>query len=99
MITAEPEIVSMPQISFQWTRIKGRLQAEVGDVEYRTWLRQMTLAGVDGDEQPLVRHVVRRPTSFRHDAWSKKARSYHCNAGVFVLLFRADWCKVEIFNL
>ena len=25
-------------------------QSEVGEVEYRTWLRQMTLAGVDGDE-------------------------------------------------
>jgi chromosomal replication initiator protein len=62
MITAEPEIVSMPQISFQWTRIKGRLQAEVGDVEYRTWLRQMTLVGLDGDEI-----TVNLPTRFLRD--------------------------------
>jgi chromosomal replication initiator protein len=39
-----------PQIATQWARIRGRLQADVGDVEYRTWLRQMTLVGIDGDE-------------------------------------------------
>ncbi len=42
--------------------MRGRLQAEVGDVEYRTWLRQMTLAGVDGDEV-----TVRLPTRFLRD--------------------------------
>ncbi len=67
MITAEPEIVgtlqiSSQQISSQWTKIKGRLQAEVGDVEYRTWLRQMTLAGLDGDEI-----TVNLPTRFLRD--------------------------------
>ena len=39
-----------PQMATQWARIRGRLQADVGDVEYRTWLRQMTLVGIDGDE-------------------------------------------------
>ena len=66
MITAEPEIAGMlqicQQISSQWTKIKGRLQAEVGDVEYRTWLRQMTLAGLDGDEV-----TVNLPTRFLRD--------------------------------
>ena len=67
MITAEPEIagmlqISSQQISSQWTKIKGRLQAEVGDVEYRTWLRQMTLAGLDGDEV-----TVNLPTRFLRD--------------------------------
>jgi chromosomal replication initiator protein len=62
MITAEPEIVGMLQISSQWIKIKGRLQAEVGDVEYRTWLRQMTLAGLDGDEI-----TVNLPTRFLRD--------------------------------
>src|ERR1700683_2656111 len=62
MITAEPAIASRPQTSFQWTRIKGRLQAEVGDVEYRTWLRQMTLVGLDGDEI-----TVNLPTRFLRD--------------------------------
>ena len=43
----------------QWARIRGKLQSEVGDVEYRTWLRQMTLAGIDGDEV-----TVHLPTRF-----------------------------------
>ena len=30
----------------QWARVRGRLQDEVGEVEYRTWLRQMTLVGM-----------------------------------------------------
>jgi chromosomal replication initiator protein len=51
-----------PQLAAQWARIRGRLQGEVGDVEYRTWLRQMTLAGVDGDEV-----TVTLPTRFLRD--------------------------------
>jgi chromosomal replication initiator protein len=62
MTTAEPEIVEMPQLAVQWTRIRGRLQAEVGEVEYRTWLRQMNLAGLDGDEV-----TVNLPTRFLRD--------------------------------
>jgi chromosomal replication initiator protein len=62
MATAEPEIVEIPQMSAQWTRIRGRLQVEVGDVEYRTWLRQMTLVGLDGDEI-----TVNLPTRFLRD--------------------------------
>ena len=37
-------------LAAQWARVRGRLHHEVGEVEYRTWLRQMTLAGIDGDE-------------------------------------------------
>ena len=62
MTTTAPEIVEMPQIADQWTRIKTRLQAEVGEVEYRTWLRQMTLAGMEGDEI-----TVNLPTRFLRD--------------------------------
>jgi len=51
-----------PQLAAQWARIRGRLQSEVGDVEYRTWLRQMTLAGFDGDEV-----IVHLPTRFLRD--------------------------------
>jgi len=50
------------QIAVQWARIRGQLQAEVGDVEYRTWLKQMTLAGVDGDEV-----TVHLPSRFLRD--------------------------------
>jgi chromosomal replication initiator protein len=62
MTTAEPEIVEMPQLAVQWTRIRGRLQVEVGEVEYRTWLRQMSLGGLDGDEV-----AVTLPTRFLRD--------------------------------
>ena len=51
-----------PQVALQWARIRGRLQAEVGDVEYRSWLRQMTLAGIEGDEV-----TVHLPTRFLRD--------------------------------
>jgi chromosomal replication initiator protein len=53
---------ALPQLAAQWARVRGRLQNEVGDVEYRTWLRQMTLAGLDGDEI-----TVRLPTRFLRD--------------------------------
>ena len=42
--------------------MRGRLQQEVGEVEYRTWLRQMTLVGLDGDEV-----TVHLPTRFLRD--------------------------------
>ncbi len=45
-----------------WARIRGRLREEVGEVEYRSWLRQMTLAGIDGEEA-----VVLLPTRFLRD--------------------------------
>ncbi len=37
-----------------WDRVRARMQNDVGDVEYRTWLRQMTFAGVEGDEVTLL---------------------------------------------
>jgi chromosomal replication initiator protein len=49
-------------LAMQWDRVRGRLQSEVGDVEYRTWLRQMVLAGMDGDEV-----TVHLPTRFLRD--------------------------------
>ena len=48
--TTEQPIVDISQLPPQWARIRGRLQGEVGELEYRNWLRQMTLAGIDGDE-------------------------------------------------
>jgi len=38
----------------QWAHVRARLQAEVGDVEYRTWLRQMAFGAMDGDEVTLL---------------------------------------------
>ncbi len=45
-----------------WSRIRSRLQAEVGDVEYRTWLRQIRLGQAEGDEITLL-----LPTRFLRD--------------------------------
>ncbi len=46
----------------EWVRICARLQVEVGEVEYRTWLRQMTLGPVEHDEITLY-----LPTRFLRD--------------------------------
>ncbi|TCH98097.1 chromosomal replication initiator protein DnaA [Roseococcus sp. SYP-B2431] len=45
-----------------WARARARLRQEVGDVEYRNWLRQMTLSGVDGETV-----LVSLPTRFLRD--------------------------------
>jgi chromosomal replication initiator protein len=50
------------RLAGQWSRIRERLQAEVGEVEYRTWLRQMALGSVEGDEV-----TVHLPTRFLRD--------------------------------
>ncbi len=50
------------QLAAIWARIRARLRDEVGEVEYRTWLRQMTLAGVEADEA-----IVHLPTRFLRD--------------------------------
>jgi chromosomal replication initiator protein len=62
MPTTDPETLEQSQLSAQWTRIRGRLQTEFGDVEYRTWLRQMTLGALDGDELTIY-----LPTRFLRD--------------------------------
>jgi chromosomal replication initiator protein len=51
-----------PQLAAQWARIRGRLQQEVGEVLYRTWLRDMTLSRVDGDEVTIL-----LPSAFQRD--------------------------------
>ena len=61
-IVLERERVASTQLAAQWARIRGRLQNEVGDVEYRTWLRQMTLAALVGDEV-----IINLPTRFLRD--------------------------------
>jgi chromosomal replication initiator protein len=46
----------------EWARVRSRLQGEVGEVEYRTWLRQMSLGSVEGDEVTVL-----LPTRFLRD--------------------------------
>ena len=54
--------VEQPQLATIWAKIRGQLQAELGEAEYRNWLRPMTLAGIDGDEV-----VISLPTAFVRD--------------------------------
>ncbi len=49
-------------LAVQWDRVRDRLKADVGEVEYRTWLRQMSMAGLDGDEV-----TIHLPTRFLRD--------------------------------
>ncbi len=54
--------ISAASVGESWARIRGRLREEFGEVEYRSWLRQMTLLGIEGDEA-----VVVLPTRFLCD--------------------------------
>ena len=72
--TTGKEIVESSQVAAQWARIRGRLQSEFGDVEYRTWLRQMTLVGLEGDEA-----TVHLPTRFLRD-WVSSRYGARLNA-------------------
>jgi len=49
-------------LAAQWFRVRDRLQREVGEAECRSWLWQMTLAGLDGDEITLY-----LPSRFQRD--------------------------------
>ena len=50
------------RISAQWARVRGLLRAEVGDSSYRSWLKPLTLLGVEGN---AVR--IATPTRFMRD--------------------------------
>jgi chromosomal replication initiator protein len=52
--TIEQPDVDVSQLSTQWARVCGRLHGEVGELEYRNWLRQMTFARIDGDEITIL---------------------------------------------
>ncbi len=64
----------MTKVAGEWGRVRQRLQAEVGEAEYRAWLRQMALGTVDGDEVTL--HL---PTRFLRD-WVRSHYGERLNA-------------------
>jgi chromosomal replication initiator protein len=72
--TSDVRTPEEPHLLDQWARVRGRLQSEVGDIEYRTWLRQMSLVGLDGDEV-----TVRLPTRFLRD-WVRSHYGERLNA-------------------
>ncbi len=59
---AAPSGDNEAELSAKWVRIRTKLQSEVGDVEYRTWLKQMVLAGVEDGEVTVL-----LPTRFLRD--------------------------------
>ncbi|CAI3923388.1 Chromosomal replication initiation ATPase DnaA (DnaA) (PDB:1L8Q) [Commensalibacter papalotli (ex Botero et al. 2024)] len=58
---ADPETLKSI-LEIHWDRICSRLKIEVGEVEYRTWLQQITLGGIEEDELTLY-----LPTRFLRD--------------------------------
>jgi chromosomal replication initiator protein len=60
-------MVETPQLEASWARVRARLLAEVGEVEYRTWMHHMALGGLDGDEV-----TVTLPSRFLRDWVSKR---------------------------
>ncbi len=54
--------LSPAELSAQWARVRSKLRSEAGEAEYRSWLKQMTLGNLDGDEI-----TVYLPTHFLRD--------------------------------
>lgn len=75
------------KLAAPWGRLRSRLKAEVGEVEYRNWLRQMVLQGVDGDVA-----FVALPSRFLRD-WVRD----HYGDRLRVLA-QADWPQVKRFD-
>ncbi len=63
---AAVRVVSDATLAAHWAQVRSRLQSDVGEVEYRSWLRQMVLAGRDGDEVTIL-----LPTRFLRD-WVRR---------------------------
>lgn len=76
-----------PQLATIWAKIRGILQAEVGDAEYRNWLRPMTLVGVVGDEA-----AISLPTAFMRD-WVRDHHGARVNT-----LWQTEWPEVRRVN-
>ena len=66
--------MEQPQLASVWAKIRGLLQAEVGEAEYRNWLRPMTLDGLHGDEI-----AISLPTGFVRD-WVRDHHGARVNA-------------------
>ncbi len=60
--SSETSLSTKSAVDQSWERVRTRLQTDVGEIEYRTWLRQMTFASLDDDEVTLL-----LPTRFLRD--------------------------------
>ena len=50
------------EVQSQWARIRAKLRREFGDAAYRSWLRNMTLQGIDAGHAKIT-----VPTRFLRD--------------------------------
>ena len=75
------------KLAASWARLRARLRSEVGEVEYRNWLRQMVLVGIEGDvaQVALPSRFLR---DWVRDHYGDKLRS----------LGQADWPHVKRFE-
>ena len=71
----------------QWARMRARLRGEVGEVEYRNWLRQMTLHGVE-DETAIITLPSRFLRDWVRDHYGDRLR----------VLGQAEWPRVKRFD-
>ncbi len=72
------------KLAAQWARLRARLRDEVGEAEYRNWLRQMVLQTVDGDIA-----LITLPSRFLRD-WVRD----HYGDRLRVLA-QAEWPQVK----
>ena len=84
LLGGENNVEPQPQLATIWARIRGQLQNDLGDTEYRNWLKPMTLVAIDGDEV-----VISLPTTFVRD-W---VRDHY--GSVITTLWRAEWPVVR----
>jgi hypothetical protein len=73
-----------PDLLERWDRIRSRLRSEVGDGEYRNWLRPMRLVAIGDDEI-----TVGLPTGFTRD----RVRDQH--GPRITMLLRANFANIR----
>ena len=76
-----------PALVTAWAKIRSQLRSEVGDADYRNWLRPMTLRAKDGDEVEIS-----LPSGFVRD-WVRDHHGVRVNA-----LWQAEYPAVRRVN-
>jgi len=72
------------KLAAQWARLRARLRDEVGETEYRNWLRQMVLQTVEG-EIALITLPSRFLRDWVRDHYGDRLR----------ILAQAEWPQVK----
>ncbi len=77
---APKKLQPFKDIEAKWKRVRSRLRVELGENAYRTWLRPLTLKGMNGDEVVMVvpgdnmrRWVLERCGDRLQDLWCRES--------------------------